>query len=137
VARPDPANLLGPTLVGNALILAAASSVALGTVLVRWSHHEISVVAFTGWAMVVGATLQFVISVALGESLADVQVSTTAILAVGYLAVFASGIGFVVYFSLIERFGPLEVNLVTYSSVCTSLRSARPHPDAVGPQPTE
>jgi hypothetical protein len=40
-----------------------------------------------------------------------------------------------------SRLNPIEVGLGTgegsYSSVCTSLRSARPHPDAVGPQPTE
>lgn len=114
VVRPDPANLLGPTLVGNALILLAAGSVALGTVLVRRSHPAISVVALTGWAMLLGGTIQFVFAVALGESLADVQVTPTAVLAVAYLAVFASGIGFVVYFTLLERFGPLEVNLVMY-----------------------
>ena len=114
VVQPDPANLLGPTVVGNGLILIAASGVALGTVLVRRSHATMSIVALTGWAMVVGATIQVVLSVATGESFADVRITPTAILVVAYLAIFASAIGFVVYFTLIERFGPLEVNLVTY-----------------------
>lgn len=113
VVQPDP-SAADPGVLGETLIVLAAVSVTLGTVLVRRSHPSMSVVALTGWAMVIGATIQFGFSVALGESVTAIQLTPSAVLTVGYLAVFASGVGFVLYFTLLERFGPLEINLVAY-----------------------
>lgn len=114
VVGPTSLELGGSTLVGQLLVILAAASVTLGTVLVRRNRPSMSVVGLTGWAMALGAAIQFGFGVALGESLAAVRPTATAVLAVLYLAVFASGVGFVVYFTLLERFGPLEINTVTY-----------------------
>ncbi|WP_246045719.1 DMT family transporter [Halorussus ruber] len=111
--RPDPANL-GSGVLGPALVFAAALSVTVGTVLVRRVSPPMPTVALTGWAMALGATMQAGLSAAIAEETAAVRLDPAALLAVGYLAVFASGIGFVVYFDLLARFGPLEVNLVSY-----------------------
>ncbi|EMA46691.1 DMT family transporter [Halococcus saccharolyticus] len=113
VVQPNPA-AFGSTLVGQSLILCATVSVTLGSVLIRRSGPTMSVVALTGWAMLIGATIQYGFSIALGESLSMVRLTPTAVVIVLYLAVVASGIGFVIYYVLLERFGPLEVNLVTY-----------------------
>ncbi|WP_232701823.1 DMT family transporter [Halobacterium wangiae] len=114
VVQPDPASLFGGALGGQLLVLAAAASVTLGTVLVRRTHPSMSIVAMTGWAMLLGSAIQYGFSLVLGESLADVALPVPALLILGYLSVFASGIGFVVYFTLLEQFGPLEINLVSY-----------------------
>lgn len=114
VVQPDPTSVLAATLVGQLLVFAAASSVTLGTVLVRRSRPSMSIVAMTGWAMLIGAIIQYGFSLAIGESITMVQFTLSTLLILGYLAVFASGIGFVVYFTLLERFGPLEINLVSY-----------------------
>lgn len=113
VVGPDSTALESGWL-GQLLVFLAAVSVTFGTVMVRRSHPTISIVALTGWAMLVGATVQFAFSAAVGESVAAVRLTPSAVVAVLYLAVFASGIGFVIYFGLLSRFGPLEVNLVSY-----------------------
>lgn len=65
--------------------------------------------------MVGGALLMHAISLALPhESLADVTWNGTSLLALGYLAVVSSAGGFLLYFALLERLGPIEVNLVSY-----------------------
>ena len=116
VIRPYPAALSAsaPALFGQLLILLAAICVTLGSVLVRRSAPSMSVLALTGWAMLLGAGIQYGFSVLLGESIAMVRLTPTAILALLYLVVFASAIGYVVYFALLDRFGPLEINLVSY-----------------------
>lgn len=114
ILQPDPTAVVHPTLVGQLAVFGAATSVTLGTVLVRRNRPSMSIVALTAWSMLIGATIQFGFSVVLGESLTAVRFTPTALLILVYLAVFASGIGFVIYFTLLERFGPLEINLVSY-----------------------
>ncbi|WP_435177920.1 DMT family transporter [Halorussus sp. AFM4] len=121
VVRPESGAVApGPGLGGGAgplgelLVFAAALSVTVGTVLVRRSGPSMPTVALTGWAMALGAGMQVGLSAAVGESVESVRLAPAAVLAVGYLAVLASGVGFVVYFDLLSRFGPLEVNLVSY-----------------------
>ena len=113
VIRPD-STTAGAGLLGPSLVFLAALSVTLGTVLVRRTTPPMPTVALTGWAMIVGGATQLGVSAAVGESVRAVQLTPAAALAVAYLAVFASGIGFVIYFGLLARVGPLEVNLVSY-----------------------
>lgn len=114
VINPGSATTGDATLLGNALVLAAATSTSLGTVLVRRSHPTVGVVPLTGWAMMVGATIQLALGVALGESFADVAPTVGSLLSILYLAVFAGGIAFVFYFRLIDEIGPLQVNMTSY-----------------------
>lgn len=113
VVRPDPA-ALGASVVGELLVLSAAAGVALGTVLVRRSRPTMAVVALTGWSMAVGATVQLGFALALGESLAAVRPTLSALVVLLYLAVVGGAVGFVIYFILLERLGPLEINLIAY-----------------------
>jgi probable blue pigment (indigoidine) exporter len=112
VVRPDPS--IETSVVGELLVLSAAAGVALGTVLVRRSRPTMAVVALTGWAMAVGATVQLGFALALGESLAAVRPTLSALAALLYLAVVGGAVGFVIYFTLLERLGALEINLIAY-----------------------
>ncbi|CAI49628.1 DMT superfamily transport protein [Natronomonas pharaonis DSM 2160] len=114
IARPDPEGLLSAQLVGVAFVVAAALSVALGSVLLRRRTPTVGVAPMTAWAMVVGGLLLHAGSFVAGERLAHATPSAVAVVSVVYLAVFASAVGYVVYFTLLERFGPLEINLVSY-----------------------
>lgn len=121
IVRPDPAALLDPTVVGKVLVFTAVSVVALGTVLVRRSRTAMPVPALTGWAMVVGATLQVGAAVALGESLASVRITPLALATILYLGVFAGVFGLVGYLVLMGDIGPVKANLVTYLTPIVSL----------------
>ncbi|QAU11579.1 EamA/RhaT family transporter [Halorubrum sp. BOL3-1] len=114
LANPDPANLTGGGTVSKLLVLAAAASFALGSVFSRASDADIAIETMEAWSMLLGAGLTHLLAVALGESVVDAVWTTESLLALGYLSVVASGIGFLVYFDLLDRLGPIEINLVSY-----------------------
>lgn len=114
IVRPDPSNLLASGLVGKFLILGQVVLVALGGVLVDRAGPTIPRAALTGWSMAVGGGLLHVGSLALGETLAQVTPTPTAIGAVLYLGVFSTALAFVVYFTILQRYGALETSLVAY-----------------------
>ncbi|WP_297887585.1 DMT family transporter [uncultured Halorubrum sp.] len=114
LANPDPANLTGGGTVAKLLVLLAAASFALGSVLSRASEADIPIETMEAWSMLLGAGIIHVVALALGESVADAVWTTESLLALGYLSVVASGIGFLVYFDLLDRLGPIEINLVSY-----------------------
>ena len=114
LAAPDPANLAGGGTVAKFLVLLAAASFALGSVLTRASDADIPIETMEAWSMILGALLMHVLSVGLGESLGAVSWTTEGILALAYLSVAASGLGFLIYFDLLDRLGPIEINLVSY-----------------------
>lgn len=63
--------------------------------------------------MLGGAALMHGLSLGVGETVPGVPtVEATAALA--YLAVVSSALGFLIYFDLLERLGPIEINLVSY-----------------------
>jgi drug/metabolite transporter (DMT)-like permease len=114
LANPDPANLTGGGTVAKLLVLLAATSFALGSVLSRASEADIAIETMEAWSMLLGAGLTHLLALALGESVADATWTTESLLALGYLSVVASGIGFLIYFDLLDRLGPIEINLVSY-----------------------
>ncbi|MDS0283278.1 DMT family transporter [Haloarcula onubensis] len=116
VARPSPAALLGGAAIPSGLVVLAAAAVALGSVLVQRLDGDISSEGMVAWSTALGAALLHAISLGLpGESLSAVEVTVTGLLAVVYLAVFASALGYVIYFDLLARVGAIEINLVTYA----------------------
>lgn len=114
IARPDPANLLTAELVGIGFVVAAAVSIALGSVLLRSRRPTLGTAPMTAWAMLLGALLLHAGSVAVGEPTADIAFSTTAVASILYLGVFASALAYAIYFRLLDLYGPLEINLVSY-----------------------
>ena len=114
LAAPDPSNLAGGGTVPKLLVLLAAASFALGSVLMRASDDDLPIETIEAWSMVLGAGLMHLLSLGLGESVADVAWTAEALLALGYLSIAASGIGFLIYFDLLDQLGPIEINLVSY-----------------------
>ena len=114
IANPDPANLLAGGMGAKLLIVAAAAAFALGSVLTRWLDTELPIEAMEGWSMLLGALLMHVVSAGLGESFAGIELNLLAVLSMGYLSILASAVGFLIYFDLLDRLGPIEINLVSY-----------------------
>ena len=115
LTAPDPANLLDPDTVGELLIFGAAAAFALGSVLARRSEAELPIETLEAWAMLGGAGLMHAVSVGLGESFAAIDWTLEGALSLGYLVVAASALGFLLYFELLDRLGPIEINLVSYA----------------------
>lgn len=115
LSAPDAGNLLSADVFGKALVFAAAVSFALGSVLTRRVDTDLPMETMEAWSMVLGALVMHAVSVARpGESLAAVEWAPEALWALAYLAIAASALGFLIYFDLLERLGPIEINLVSY-----------------------
>lgn len=113
VVRPTPAPVANADLLGKVLVLIAITSVTIGTVALRRIGAHMPIVKLTGLSLAVGAILLHAASLLVGEPQA-VRTTPTFVAAYLYLALIASGVGFVAYFSLLERVGPLQANLVVY-----------------------
>jgi drug/metabolite transporter (DMT)-like permease len=111
LARPDPANLVGSRF--EALVFGAALVFALGSVLTQRLDTDLPIETMEAWAMLGGALLMHAASVVLGETVTG-RPPLEATAALAYLAVAASAGGFLIYFDLLDRLGPIEINLVSY-----------------------
>jgi drug/metabolite transporter (DMT)-like permease len=116
---PSPTNLVASP--GILLVFGATITFAFGSVLLRRVESTLSIETMQAWAMILGALLMHAVSAGLGESPAQflavvVANPVTAGGALGYLSVVASAFGFLVYFTLLERLGPVEINLVSYGA---------------------
>jgi drug/metabolite transporter (DMT)-like permease len=114
LAEPDPSNLTDDATLAKLLVFAAALSFSFGSVLTRRVEAELEIETLEGWAMFLGGLLMHVVAFGLGESLADIEWTTDAIVSLGYLSIVASALGFLIYFDLLDRLGPIEINLVSY-----------------------
>ncbi|MDT3433382.1 DMT family transporter [Haloarcula sp. 1CSR25-25] len=121
VIRPDPASLFDPELVGKLLFFVGLTVVELGAVLVQRSQPSMPIPALTGWAMMLGGTVHVAFSVAVGESVAAVQLTPLAVGMVVYLSVFIGVFGLVTYLVLMGEVGPLKANLTTYLTPLVAL----------------
>ena len=132
LSAPAPGDLLNARSVSLALVLLAAASFALGSVLTRRVDAGLPVETTEAWSMVLGAALLHAVSLSIGEP-PVVQWTVEAVLALGYLVVVASALGFLVYFDLLERLGPIEINLVSYAAPVAAVLTGLV---ALGEQPT-
>jgi drug/metabolite transporter (DMT)-like permease len=116
LSEPDPNALVTAETVSLGLVFLAATAFALGSVLTRRIEYDLPIETMEAWSMVLGALLMHALSLAIGESPASVRLTTEALLALGYLVVVASALGFLVYFYLLDELGPIEINLVSYAA---------------------
>jgi drug/metabolite transporter (DMT)-like permease len=114
LAQPEPGAVLTGGVVAKLFVFGAATAFALGSVLTRRIEAELPIETMEAWSMLGGALLMHAISLGLGESLADVTVTVEALLALAYLSLAASALGFLIYFDLLDRVGAIEINLVSY-----------------------
>ncbi|SEH14741.1 Permease of the drug/metabolite transporter (DMT) superfamily [Natronorubrum sediminis] len=115
VARPDPEQLLTTDVVAILLVFCAATAFALGGVVTRSLEATLPIETLEAWSMLGGALIMHAVSLALGEPLEPTAwTHPEAVGALGYLALVASAIGFLLYFDLLERLGAVEINMVSY-----------------------
>jgi len=114
VAQPDPANLAGGVTVGVGLISIGVIAVAVGSVGLRTVETSFSSIALTGWAMLFGGLLIHGFSVGIGETQQLPSTELPALVALLFLSVFASAVAYTIYFTLLDRLGAFEINLVSY-----------------------
>lgn len=116
LSNPDPSNLFNTRTVSMFMVFLAAASFALGSVLTRRVDGELPIETMEAWSMLIGAVLMHGASMALAESVSNVRWTGEAILSLLYLVVVASALGFLIYFDLLDRLGPIEINLVSYAA---------------------
>lgn len=115
VAVPDPGSVAVEDLVAPALVFLAAVSVALGSVVIERTDSDIGTEGAVAWSFVLGAVGMHATSAALPtESVGKLEVTVEAVVALVYLAVLASVVGYVIYFRLLDRLGAVDINLVSY-----------------------
>ena len=114
VVQPSPGHFLSGNLQGEEYVLLGATSLALGGVLVRLSKHEMDETALTAWSIAVAAPAMHLTSLGVGESVASVDPTPTALAALVYVGVFMTAIAYPIYFSLIERIGVTRTSFVQY-----------------------
>jgi drug/metabolite transporter (DMT)-like permease len=114
VAQPDPANLGGGVAVGVGLIAVGVVAVAVGSVGLRTVETTFSSIALTGWAMAFGAVAIHGLSLALGEGQRLPAAAPRALAALAFLGLCSSAVAYTIYFTLLDRLGPFEINLVSY-----------------------
>ncbi|MFD1562958.1 DMT family transporter [Haloarchaeobius amylolyticus] len=113
VVSPDPANLLGGA-VGKGILFAGAISAALGAVLIRRADSGLSSPVRIAWGLPFAAALSHLLAWTSGESAAAITWTTEALLALGYVSVFAGVVAYVAYFGLIDSAGAIRANLIFY-----------------------
>jgi O-acetylserine/cysteine efflux transporter len=117
IAQPGPEALAGGQLYGVMLLVASAMSFALGAVLTVRMQTTLPMLPLQAWMMTVGALfLHLTSAIHPGETISSVTWSAEALGAVVFLAVFASAVGYLAYFDLQERVGPIETSLVNYAT---------------------
>ncbi|MFW6383827.1 MAG: DMT family transporter [Halodesulfurarchaeum sp.] len=120
VAQPDPGSFDLNHMVGVGLVLLAAASFAAGGVLSRRVRSGMPIQSIQAWGMLSGAALLFTGALLRGESMVGVEVSTTGFLSLGYLVVFSGVLAYLIYFTLLDRVGPSQLNLVGYLEPVTA-----------------
>ncbi|MCG1003805.1 MULTISPECIES: DMT family transporter [Halobacterium] len=115
IVQPSPETLTSGSTVGQLLVLAAAMSVALGSVLLQRVDATLDSIPLTAWAMALGALLLHVVSVAIGESAAGATVTMPVVYAVLVLGVLSTAVAYPIFFTLIRKIGPVRTNLVAYA----------------------
>ena len=113
--NPRPGRLVNSRSVSVGLVFLAATAFALGSVLTQRIDASLPIETMEAWAMLLGALAMHVVSLGIGESPGDVVLTVEAALALAYLVVVASALGFLIYFDLLERLGPIEINLVSHN----------------------
>lgn len=117
VAVPGSGGVAVEELVAPGLVFLAAVSVALGSVILERTDGDIGTEGAVAWSFALGAVGMHATSAALpGESVGDLTVTLESAVALGYLAVLASVVGYVIYFRLLGRLGAVDINLVSYAA---------------------
>ena len=120
VAQPDPGSIDVNHLLGIGLVLLAATSFAAGGVLSRVVRSGLPIRSIQAWGMLSGSAILFAAAGLRGEAMSAVHVSTTGLVSLVYLVVFSGVLAYLIYFTLLDRVGPSQLNLVGYLEPVTA-----------------
>lgn len=96
------------------LIFLAAVSFALGAVLTRPLRSDLPVQSMQAWSMLGGGVLLHGWALVRGESLSTIELAPVGIASFLYLTLVSGAVAFLLYFELLDRLGPTELNLIGY-----------------------
>ncbi|ELZ74877.1 MULTISPECIES: DMT family transporter [Haloferax] len=99
---------------GIVLIFLAAVSFALGAVLTRPLRSDLPVQSMQAWSMLGGGVLLHGWALVRGESLSTIELAPVGIASFLYLTLVSGAVAFLLYFELLDRLGPTELNLIGY-----------------------
>ena len=117
IANPGVESVDATTVLGVGLVFLSAAAFALGAVLTRRFRTDLPVQTMQAWMMVVGAPLLHLVEVVLPTpGFEAIEWTTPALLGLAYLALIAGAGGYLLYFVLLDRIGPVEVNLIGYAA---------------------
>ena len=117
IANPGVESVDATTMLGVGLVFLSAAAFALGAVLTRRFRTDLPVQTMQAWMMVVGAPLLHLVAVVLPTpGFEAIEWTTPALLGLAYLALIAGAGGYLLYFVLLDRIGPVEVNLISYAA---------------------
>jgi drug/metabolite transporter (DMT)-like permease len=103
------------TLIGVGILFAGAAAFALGSVLVERLPVTLPTTTSQAWMMAIGAVELHAGSLVLGEETAGLEVmSLETIGSVVYLGVVCGAIGYLLYYELLNKMGPVQVSVVNY-----------------------
>lgn len=113
----NPGEGFGGRLLGVGLLFVSAVSFAFGSVLTARFDVSLPLPAMQAWMTLIGAGVLHLSSAAYERSAFSVLAARPGLevlIALSYLALFASAGGFLLYFDLLSELGPSEVSLVSY-----------------------
>jgi len=113
LATLKPGSLFDAQGLGELAVIAAIASWAMGSILVRRTRHGMDLFAFTTWQMLLGALILHASAPFLDRPYFAVW-DNDGIISLLYLAIVSSSLGFVIYFTLLDRVGPIRSNLVSH-----------------------
>lgn len=120
IAQPDPGSLDAAHLKGVILVLFAAVSFAAGGVLSRTVRSSLPIESVQAWAMLAGSMILVTGGQLRGESMVGLEISTTGWISLVYLVLFSGIVAYLIYFTLLDRIGPSQLNLVGYLEPITA-----------------
>ncbi|WP_435116886.1 DMT family transporter [Halolamina sp. C58] len=109
---------------GVALVFVGVALFATGSVGLRALDSGLPAASMQGWAMLVGSTMLVGGAVLRGERFPTGVVSGDSALPFLYLVFGAAVVGYLIYFDLLSRIGPVRVNYVAYLEPVTAAMAA-------------
>ncbi len=113
IANPSGGHFLSD--IGVWFVLGAAVAWVIGAVFTDENDAGLSGLSLQAWMLAIGAlALDAGAFVVPGQGFTAATPTTTSLAWVGYLAVVPGAAGFLIYFRLLHRLGPIEMGLVEY-----------------------
>jgi drug/metabolite transporter (DMT)-like permease len=113
IVAPPPGAIASPDPIGVGLMFVSAAVFAFASVEIRHRRTDLPVTSLQGWMMLVGGPSLHAGSLAVGERQA-MTFEPGVLVGFCYLVVVAGVVGYLLYFTLLDTLGPVEINLVGY-----------------------